>query len=170
MEAGLSGSGRTFSSGKEKNAFVERLLEQFHIPELADALPARLSGGQQQRVALARSSPPTRIFCFWMSRLPPWDSYLREQLLQEMKAMLGSAYPKDVLMVSHNRDEVYQLCPQMAVMRPGAIEIAGSTGELFRRPQDGGAPRDSPAVKIYPGQRFSGRICFMRRTGECALP
>ena len=141
VEAGLSGSGRTFSSGKEKNAFVERLLEQFHIPELADALPARLSGGQQQRVALARIIASDPDILLLDEPFAAMDSYLREQLLQEMKAMLGSAYPKDVLMVSHNRDEVYQLCPQMAVMRPGAIEIAGSTGELFRRPQTVGAAR-----------------------------
>lgn len=141
VEAGLSGAGKKFSSRQEKNEYITGLLEQFHIPELADALPGRLSGGQQQRVALARiiaSDPDILLLDEPFSAL---DSYLREQLLQEMKGMLGSTYQKDVLMVSHSRDEIYQMCPRMAVMCPGGIEIAGSTKELFRNPVTVGAAR-----------------------------
>ena len=141
VEAGLSGAGRKFASRKERNDYIMQLLEQFHIPELADALPVRLSGGQQQRTALARiiaSNPDILLLDEPFSAL---DSYLREQLLQEMKEMLSTTYQKDVLMVSHNRDEIYQMCPKMAVMRPGSIEIAGSTRELFRNPLTLGAAR-----------------------------
>lgn len=141
VEAGLSGAGKKFSSRQEKNEYITALLEQFHIPELADALPGRLSGGQQQRVALARiiaSDPDILLLDEPFSAL---DSYLREQLLQEMKGMLGSTYQKDVLMVSHSRDEIYQMCPRMAIMCPGDIEIAGSTKELFRNPVTVGAAR-----------------------------
>ena len=141
VEAGLSGARKKFSSRQEKNEYITGLLEQFHIPELADALPGRLSGGQQQRVALARiiaSDPDILLLDEPFSAL---DSYLREQLLQEMKGMLGSTYQKDVLMVSHSRDEIYQMCPRMAVMCPGGIEIAGSTKELFRNPVTVGAAR-----------------------------
>lgn len=141
VEAGLSGTGKKFSSRQEKNEYITGLLEQFHIPELADALPGRLSGGQQQRVALARiiaSDPDILLLDEPFSAL---DSYLREQLLQEMKGMLGSTYQKDVLMVSHSRDEIYQMCPRMAIMCPGGIEIAGSTKELFRNPVTVGAAR-----------------------------
>lgn len=141
VEAGLSGAGKKFSSRQEKNEYITGLLEQFHIPELADALPGRLSGGQQQRVALARiiaSDPDILLLDEPFSAL---DSYLREQLLQEMKGMLGSTYQKDVLMVSHSRDEIYQMCPRMAIMCPGGIEIAGSTKELFRNPVTVGAAR-----------------------------
>lgn len=117
------------------------LLEQFHIPELADALPVRLSGGQQQRAALARIIASDPDILLLDEPFSAMDSYLREQLLQEMKAMLATTYQKDVLMVSHNRDEIYQMCPKMAVMRSGAIEIAGSTSELFRNPLTLGAAR-----------------------------
>ena len=141
VEAGLSGARKKFSSRQEKNEYITGLLEQFHIPELADALPGRLSGGQQQRVALARiiaSDPDILLLDEPFSAL---DSYLREQLLQEMKGMLGSTYQKDVLMVSHSRDEIYQMCPRMAIMCLGGIEIAGSTKELFRNPVTVGAAR-----------------------------
>ena len=141
VEAGLSGAGKKFSSRQEKNEYITGLLEQFHIPELVDALPGRLSGGQQQRVALARiiaSDPDILLLDEPFSAL---YSYLREQLLQEMKVMIGSTYQKDVLMVSHSRDEIYQMCPRMAIMCPGGIEIAGSTKELFRNPVTVGAAR-----------------------------
>lgn len=141
VEAGLSGARKKFASQKEKNDYIMGLLEQFHIPELADALPVRLSGGQQQRAALARIIASDPDILLLDEPFSAMDSYLREQLLQEMKAMLATTYQKDVLMVSHNRDEIYQMCPKMAVMRPGAIEIAGSTRELFRNPLTLGAAR-----------------------------
>lgn len=141
VEAGLSGTGKKFTSKQEKNDFILRLLEQFHILDLADALPVRLSGGQQQRAALARIIASNPDILLLDEPFSAMDSYLREQLLQEMKEMLSTTYQKDVLMVSHNRDEVYQMCPKMAIMRPGAIEIAGSTRELFRNPFTLGAAR-----------------------------
>lgn len=141
IEAGFTGAGQRFASKKEKNDRVEQLLEQFHIPELAEALPTRLSGGQQQRVALARIIASNPDILLLDEPFSAMDSYLREQLLQEMKEMLTHTYQKEVLMVSHNRDEIYQLCPKMAVMRPGAIEVVGSTKELFRNPLTVGAAK-----------------------------
>ena len=141
VEAGLSGAGKKFASKKEKKDYITGLLEQFHIPELADALPMRLSGGQQQRAALARIIASDPDILLLDEPFSAMDSYLREQLLQEMKAMLSTTYQKEVLMVSHSRDEVYQMCPKMAVMCPGAIEISGSTRELFRNPLTLGAAR-----------------------------
>ena len=44
-------------------------------------------------------------------------------------------------MVSHSRDEIYQMCDRTAVMGKGRIEVLGETGELFRRPQTVGAAR-----------------------------
>ena len=42
-------------SRSEAEIEARRLLERVHLPEKADAYPARLSGGQQQRVAIARA-------------------------------------------------------------------------------------------------------------------
>ncbi|MCI5502908.1 MAG: ATP-binding cassette domain-containing protein [Anaerobutyricum sp.] len=140
VEEGLSGSGETFASKKEKDEFIQKLLDQFHVGELADSYPTKMSGGQQQRTALARivaSSPDILLLDEPFSAL---DSYLREQLLQEMKGFLQS-YQKDVVMVSHNRDEVYQMCEQMAVMGEGTIEISGETRALFANPVTAGAAR-----------------------------
>lgn len=132
VEAGLTGSRRKLSQ-KEKTQRVGELLEQFHIGELADTVPARMSGGQQQRAALARivaSDPDILLLDEPFSAL---DSYLREQMLQEMQEFLQE-YKKDVIMVSHNRDEIYQMCGQTAVMGTGVVKISGDTRELFQNP------------------------------------
>lgn len=158
VEAGLSGSGEKFASKEEKDRFIRNLLEQFHVGELADAYPSKMSGGQQQRTALARivaSSPDILLLDEPFSAL---DSYLREQLLQEMKGFLQS-YRKDVVMVSHNRDEVYQMCDQMAVMGQGTIEISGETGALFANPVTTGAARltgckNISAIKLLDAHTF----------------
>lgn len=144
VEAGLSGSGRTFSSGKEKNAFVERLLEQFHIPELADALPARLSGGQQQRVALVRilaSKPQAILLDEPFSAL---DSSLKLELELELESML-EGFGGTVLWVSHDRSEVERHCRQVAVMESGNVGRVTTPG--------GAAPKSR-----YRGRSQNGRM------------
>lgn len=140
VEAGLVGSGETFASKKEKDTYVNQLLEKFHIEDLKDSYPGRMSGGQQQRTALARivaSKPEILLLDEPFSAL---DSYLKEKLMQEMVGFLTD-YQKDVVMVSHNRDEIYQMCNQMAVMGEGIIEISGVTTELFQNPVTTGAAR-----------------------------
>lgn len=159
VEAGLSGLQGRFSGWKEKEAQIHRLLETFHIAQLAHELPSRLSGGQQQRVALARmlaSEPEILLLDEPFSAL---DSYLKEKLLQEMKGMLKQ-YEKDVIMVSHSRDEIYQMCPRMAVMHRGSLEVCGDTAELFQNPQTVSAARLTGCKNIVRAEPVGERELF----------
>ena len=95
--------------------------------------PAQLSGGQQQRAALARilvSKPRLLMLDEPFSAL---DSYLRGQLQIEMKRLLDH-YGGKVLMVTHNRNEAYNLCANLAVMDAGAILAMKGAKELFTNP------------------------------------
>ena len=159
VESGIFGSGKKFASRAEKNNYIMKLLEQFHVSELADAYPGKMSGGQQQRTALARivaSSPDILLLDEPFSAL---DSFLREQLLQEMKGFLES-YQKDVVMVSHNRDEVYQMCNQMAIMGKGNIEISGEIKALFANPTTTGAARLTGCKNISTAQRLDSHTLY----------
>jgi molybdate transport system ATP-binding protein len=49
-------------------------------------------------------------------------------------AALFRSFPKPVLYVSHNRDEVYRLCNDIAVIHGGRSETAADKWELFRNP------------------------------------
>ena len=115
IEAGLAASGK---SKQEKKEIVERLLEQFHIKELENSYPVRISGGQQQRAALARMMAAEPKFLLLDEPFSALDAYLKEKLMQEMMTYLNQ-FKKGVIMVSHSRDEVYQMCSDTVIMHQG---------------------------------------------------
>ena len=121
---------------KNKNIKKEKAEEALALMELKDQrklYPHQLSGGQQQRTALARmlvSEPELLLLDEPFSAL---DSYLREQLQTQVRGIL-ERFGKDVLMVSHSRDEVYYLCNEVAVMSRGKILNKGKTKEIFANP------------------------------------
>lgn len=112
---------------------MEDMLEKMDLSEQRKLYPAQLSGGQQQRTALARmlvSEPEVLLLDEPFSAL---DSYLRELLQIQVKDILAG-YGKDVLLVSHSRDEVYYLCGRTAVMEKGRILKTDETKKLFADP------------------------------------
>ena len=121
---------------KRKEIKYKKLEEILYVMELQNCrgkYPRQLSGGQQQRTALARilvSQPELLLLDEPFSAL---DSYLREQLQTQLRGILHT-YGKDVLMVSHSRDEVYYLCGQLAVMGNGRILKMGNTKDVFADP------------------------------------
>ena len=125
------------SKEKDKTMRKETLEEILEIMELSSVrklFPHQLSGGQQQRCALARilvSEPEVLLLDEPFSAL---DSYLREQLQTKIRTTL-ERFGKDVIMVSHSRDEVYYLCSQVAIMSRGKILIQGKTKSVFADPQ-----------------------------------
>lgn len=130
VEAGFCKRKLTREQKREK---VDGLLRQFHIEEIAEEYPSRISGGQQQRVALARMMAAEPEFLLLDEPFCALDSYLREKLMQEMITCL-SAYQKGVILVSHSRDEIYQMCGKAAIMHRGTLEVLGQTKEIFKNP------------------------------------
>lgn len=130
IEAGLAASGK---SKQEKKEIVERLLEQFHIKELENSYPIRISGGQQQRAALARMMAAEPKFLLLDEPFSALDAYLKEKLMQEMMTYLNQ-FKKGVIMVSHSRDEVYQMCSDTVIMHRGILETVGKTRDIFDNP------------------------------------
>ena len=124
---------------REKNkirrrARAEEILESFGLKELKNRYPAQLSGGQQQRVALARilvSEPRILLLDEPFSAL---DSHLRFRLEQEVRAVTRS-FGKTVVLVSHDRDEVFRMADQVAILKDGRVEDQGVKKDVFRRPK-----------------------------------
>lgn len=119
---------------EEKKKLVKRMLADMHLDGLGKRKPAQLSGGQQQRVALARtliSRPEVLLLDEPLSAL---DSFLKDKLLTELKDILAG-YEKDTILVTHNRDEVYEICGQTAIMDGGRMLTVGDTKEIFKDPQ-----------------------------------
>jgi len=119
--------------GAAREKAARDALEAFGLAELSDRLPGQLSGGQQQRAALARilvSSPRLLMLDEPFSAL---DSHLRFRVERETRQAIR-AFGKTVLLVSHDRDEVYRMADRVALMNGGRIERIGSRESVFADP------------------------------------
>ncbi len=127
------GGKREKDKAKREEA-VRTVMEGFGLSELARHYPHQLSGGQQQRVALARilvSDPRVLLLDEPFSAL---DSHLRFRLEQEVRSVIRQ-FGKTVLLVSHDRDEVFRMADSIAVMSGGKIEAIGGKKTVFSDPK-----------------------------------
>ena len=123
---------------REKNTarrekLMGEIIKSFGLSELLKRYPRQLSGGQQQRTALARilvSSPDILLLDEPFSAL---DSHLRFRLEEEVRQVMRS-FGKSVILVSHDRDEVFRLSDKIAVMNSGKIEVFGEKKDVFADP------------------------------------
>ena len=61
------------------------------------------------------------------------DAFLKEKLQLELLELL-SGYDKDILMVTHSRDEIYRFCEHMLIVEDGRQAGFGVTKEIFKNP------------------------------------
>lgn len=109
------------------------MIELFHLEGLEKQYPLQLSGGQQQRVALARIlayEPEVLLFDEPFSAM---DTFLREGLRLELLKVL-QRYKGISVLVTHDRDEAYQLCDHLLLLDEGRVLAAGETKEIFADP------------------------------------
>ena len=129
IAAGLKGKNK-----QEIAARVKEMVEKFQLQGLEKRLPAQLSGGQQQRVALARIMAYEPDVILLDEPFSALDMYLKDRLQQELIQMLED-YQGTVIMVSHNRDEVYRLCNGVSCVNRGKLEVIEPVKEFFRNPK-----------------------------------
>ena len=88
------------------------------------------------------------------------DVYLRDRLQREMMEFLKE-YPGTVLLVSHNRDEIYRMSEEMLVMDRGRIVGQGKTKALFQNPQTKIAARLTGCKNIADIVQKEGSTAFV---------
>lgn len=138
---------------EEKRRRIAEKIAEYRLDGLRKRYPSELSGGQQQRVALARmlvSDPDIIMLDEPFSAL---DSYLRDVLQQQLLESLVD-YRGDVLMVTHNRDEVYRFCERLLIVSQGRAVTSGDTEEVFRRPVKMEAARLTGCKNLSPIKRI----------------
>lgn len=119
---------------RKRERMVSAVMDSFALGELAARYPHQLSGGEQQRTALARilvSDPMALLLDEPFSAL---DSHLRFRLEREVRAVIRE-FGRTVLLVSHDRDEVFRMADKIAVMRAGGIEVCGRRDGVFANPE-----------------------------------
>ncbi|MCR5784024.1 MAG: ATP-binding cassette domain-containing protein, partial [Eubacterium sp.] len=142
---------------KEK---VDIMIEKFRLRGLGERFPAKLSGGQQQRVALARiiaSEPDAILLDEPFSAL---DVYLKEKLQRELFDMLKD-YEGLVIMVSHNRDEIFTFADSVLVMGDGCDLVFDSKDAVFKEPRRVRAAQLTGCKNISKAEIIDGNKVYL---------
>lgn len=104
---------------KDVDIVVQKVMQQFRVFELASRYPKQLSGGQRQRVALARLMAYEPDVLLLDEPFSALDEDLKKDLLQELKSELQISKP--VIFVSHDKEEVNELCDLKYKIKQGEI-------------------------------------------------
>lgn len=137
---------------QNQKSALSQWLARFGLEALAKHYPHQLSGGQRQRVALARmlaASPQTILLDEPFSAL---DELSRERTRSDLFTYLQGIH--NVLLVTHNHSEAYEICGETAFMENGSILAQGLTHEMFQNPRTLtmasriGCKNISPIVKL----------------------
>ena len=153
VEQNICAGARWEPDKKARRRAAADLMARFGLLDLAEHYPHQLSGGQQQRTALARilvSKPRILLLDEPFSAL---DSHLRFRMEGEVRQVIQE-FGGTVLLVSHDRDEVFRMADRIAVMENGSIQTMGDKGTVFAAPRTvsaaalTGCKNLSPAAKL----------------------
>ena len=142
----LCGIGRKHPQREQKLA---ALLDQFQLTPLRQLRPAQLSGGQQQRCALARCLGAEPELLLLDEPFSALDAHLRTLLQLQLQEHL-TQFRRPSILVTHDRDEAYLLCDQIAVMDRGRVLLLGEKEEVFRHPGSPTAARLTGCKNVVP--------------------
>ncbi|MCR5420029.1 MAG: ATP-binding cassette domain-containing protein [Lachnospiraceae bacterium] len=121
-------------NSKDSKRALDSIIDDFELREVRRHYPAELSQGQKQRCALARMFATDPKMVLLDEPFSSMDAFLKEGLRLELMRFLDE-YDKTVILVSHDRDEIYQMCDHLILMDKGRIIDSGSTRELFIHPK-----------------------------------
>ncbi len=128
VEFGLSGLP---PGARERRA--REAMDLCGLEGMESRFPHQLSGGQQQRTALARALAPGYELLLLDEPLSNLDAALRTSLCKELRRILKHA-GRAAIVVTHDREEAFQIADRVAVMRDGKLEQVGSARDLHDRP------------------------------------
>ena len=114
----------------ERERKLSDLIKRFQLNGLEKRRPELLSGGEKQRVALARifaSSPQVLLLDEPFSSL---DTLLKLQLIPYIREIIAD-FGGETIMVSHDIEEVRQLCPKLITITDGVTSIETNTEDYY---------------------------------------
>jgi ABC-type Fe3+/spermidine/putrescine transport system ATPase subunit len=119
--------------GSELRDRVEGMLRLFGLERLATRFPQSLSGGEQQRTAFARALVVRPRLMLLDEPLANLDASLRQRVRFEIREILRENQVTSIF-VTHDQEEAFALCDQVAVLYRGRIEQLGTPAELIESP------------------------------------
>ena len=121
---------------KNDPKFAKELLELFELSQFYNTNPSLLSGGQKQRTALARCLMRRPNLLLLDEPLSALDSNLRAKL-QEYLSQIHKKYSISIILVSHDKHEIYRLASRVYCIENGKITKTGTPKEIFLSPNLG---------------------------------
>lgn len=121
-------------SSERRRARVDELLQLVGLTELAARKPHELSGGQRQRVALARALAPQPSVLLLDEPFSALDEQFRRPLRRAFR-QLQRGLRQTCVLVTHDREEAFELADQVAVMKDGRILQQDSPAALLASPR-----------------------------------
>lgn len=99
---------------------LNKLLSRLQLQGLEGRYPKELSGGQQQRAAIARLLASRPKVVFLDEPFSALDTNLKEQLRQDLAALLKEE-GMSCLLVSHDEADIKALCPRVLYIKEGRV-------------------------------------------------
>jgi len=112
---------------------TNKILEVFDLNGLEKHFPDQLSGGQKQRVALARAVVLEPKLLLLDEPFANLDSQLKNSMREYLRR-LQKEYSFSVILVTHDRDEAFQLADRMIILLDGRIQQIGAPQEIYFYP------------------------------------
>jgi len=125
--------------------------------------PAKLSGGQQQRVALARALVAGPGLLMLDEPFANLDRQLRERLREEMREIQRRTGTTTIL-VTHDREEAFDIADRIAVMHRGRILQIGAPEELHNQPANAFVADFLGHRNLFPIERITADTALVEDT------
>lgn len=117
----------------KRNGIISEKINMMNLKGLEKRFPNQLSGGQQQRVAIARALAIEPEILLLDEPFSALDTHLRSKMEEQLMNILSN-YNGYTIYVSHNRDEIYRICKNIAVINKGKVEAFGDRDYIFKNP------------------------------------
>lgn len=118
----------------ERRKKTDVILESFRIRQLADRKPKDISGGERQRVALARALVTDPCILLLDEPLAALDAATKSKIIEDLRAW-NSAHSIPILIVTHNREEVFALGERVLVVEDGRLTADGTPHGVMAAPR-----------------------------------
>lgn len=135
-------------SADRTRARVQELLALIELQAHADKRPGQLSGGQRQRVAMARALAPQPALLLMDEPFSAIDESFRVPLRRSFR-QLQRALGQSCVLVTHDREEAFELADRVAVMLDGNLARIAAPEALLRLPQRLSVAQFLGAFNIY---------------------